>query len=639
MTQSYSVRQAQAITPNGVGAIFDVAGQSFVTAGTDEWNFAKSGKAITVRSPRLESLLHVSRLIAPPIEDGQKQDWEQHSGPSLPVLRFPTWLFCGACRSMVQWSLSDEQSNPEVRCKSCAMKKLTQPLVPMRWIQICTAGHMQDVDWVRFVHIGSSGDCKKRDSLKFSSRSAGSGIGSGLGSLAVRCTHCQSTQDLLQLADASLTKRLGLPCWGRHPWEFNRSDDHGRCEHPSRIVQRRAGNVYYPRVHSAIEVPTSDIPASELERSLRANPYFALLVVQITSGSSQTLMAPVIAMIANAVGVTIHEVETTLAKDVAQAAGSSSTSQLPESAESLAEAEWSALGIDEPWSNDDFVARPTKLADASSPDAFTGLQELVSRVTLVDTLREVRALEGFHRVTPGDSGSFVRVDGRRFHDLPRPTWLPAIEVRGEGIFLSLNEEALRKWEENDAVMARAETLSARAKKSFMWSRLADRTGPVVTARYVLLHTLAHTLIRRLAFESGYGAASLRERVYARSNEAGRPTQGGVLIYTAAGDAEGTLGGLVRQGEMPRLARTVMEGLGDASWCSSDPLCSEQSASSLNGMNLAACHACLLVSETSCENGNFLLDRAMMVGLNGMPGFFEHIIAQATAAAVGKGQIG
>ena len=635
MTQSYSVRQAQAITPNGVGAIFDVAGQSFITVGADEWNFAKGSKAIAVSSPRLESLLRVLRLVAPPIEDGQKQDWEQSSGPSLPVLRFPTWLFCGACRSMTQWSRSDEQSNPEVRCKSCAKRKIIQPLVPMRWIQICIAGHLQDVDWVRFVHTGSKGDCKKRDSLKFSSRSAGSGVGAGLGSLAVTCSHCGSAQDLQQLADASLTKRLGLPCWGRHPWEFSRNDDHDKCEHQTRIVQRRASNVYYPRVHSAIEVPTTDIPASELENRIRANAFFALLVLQITSGVSQDLLAPAIAMVANTVGVTVLEVEATLVKDVAKSADTGASS-LPDSAESVAEAEWSALGVDQPWSNGDFVARPTKLAlNDGSSDAFSGLQELVSRVTLVDTLREVRALEGFHRVTPGDIGSFVRVDGRRYHDLPRPTWLPAIEVRGEGIFLSLNEERLRVWEENAAVKARAETLSARAKKSFMWSRLADRTGPVVTARYVLLHTLAHTLIRRLAFESGYGAASLRERVYARSTEAGQATQGGVLIYTAAGDAEGTLGGLVRQGEMPRLARTLMEGLGDASWCSSDPLCSERSASSLNGMNLAACHACLLVSETSCENGNFLLDRAMMVGLNGMPGFFEQVLEQATAAAVRK----
>jgi hypothetical protein len=107
---------------------------------------------------------------------------------------------------------------------------------------------------------------------------------------------------------------------------------------------------------------------------------------------------------------------------------------------------------------------------------------------------------------------------------------------------------------------------------------------------------------------------------------------GVLIYTAAGDSEGTLGGLVRQGEPPALQTTMVEALQDARWCSSDPLCSENLASTFASLNFAACHACTLVAETSCESGNYLLDRAMVIGNDKVKGFFKPVLDAAIAAA-------
>jgi hypothetical protein len=213
------------------------------------------------------------------------------------------------------------------------------------------------------------------------------------------------------------------------------------------------------------------------------------------------------------------------------------------------------------------------------------------------------------------------------------TWLPAVEVLGEGLFLSLEEGRLVTWEEHDAVAARTAEMDRRIDRSFMASRFRAKTGPRLTPRYLLLHTLAHVLIRRLAFESGYSAASLRERIYARDpgGDDGVP-MAGLLIYTAAGDSEGTLGGLVRQGEPPRFARTLLEALADARWCSADPLCSESKSTSLSGLNFSACHACSLVAETSCETGNFLLDRAVLVGHDDVPGFFEEVVLEGLTTA-------
>ena len=169
----------------------------------------------------------------------------------------------------------------------------------------------------------------------------------------------------------------------------------------------------------------------------------------------------------------------------------------------------------------------------------------------------------------------------------------------------------------------------------MAERLRDRTGPALLPRYVLLHTLGHLLMRRLAFDSGYSAASLRERIYGRSTPVGAQPepQAGVLIYTAAGDTEGTLGGLARQGETRRLSETLVSGLQEATWCSADPLCSENLAQGFGSLNYAACHACSLVSETSCESTNSLLDRCLVVGGSEVRGFFQDVVAATTDLAV------
>lgn len=126
----------------------------------------------------------------------------------------------------------------------------------------------------------------------------------------------------------------------------------------------------------------------------------------------------------------------------------------------------------------------------------------------------------------------------------------------------------------------------------------------------MLHTLAHLLIRELALECGYNAASIRERIYADTGT-GDP-QAGILVYTAAADSDGTLGGLVELGKPENLGRLLEQALSRAKVCSSDPLCSEHDPEKDRTLHGAACHACAFVSETSCEKGNRYLDRALVV---------------------------
>jgi hypothetical protein len=232
------------------------------------------------------------------------------------------------------------------------------------------------------------------------------------------------------------------------------------------------------------------------------------------------------------------------------------------------------------------------------------------QVILVDRLRETRAMVGFERIVPEMP---VQIETRKkLLRLQEDTtgWLPAALVYGEGIFLTLPEAELQAWEAQPGVLERTSLLQHRFDQAAAVRGLVGRTLP---GRLPLLHTLAHLLINQLIFECGYSSASLRERLYV--SDGPRP-MAGLLIYTAAGDSEGTMGGLVRMGRPEYFTRVVARALEDAVWCSADPVCMEIGSASGQGpdsCNMAACHNCALVPETACEQFNRFLDRGLVVG--------------------------
>lgn len=248
--------------------------------------------------------------------------------------------------------------------------------------------------------------------------------------------------------------------------------------------------------------------------------------------------------------------------------------------------------------------------------ATCGLQ----RIALLHKLRETRAFDGFSRI---NSSGTSRQDRRALFQQNDMNWLPAIIVRGEGIFVEFSHESIAAWESeyedslNQRLKPMQQSLAALA------ARRNQPTSPITPA-YLLLHTFAHILITELVQECGYGSASLRERIYSGS---GATPMSGVLIYTAAGDSEGTMGGLVRMGEPDRFGAIVINAINKARWCSSDPVCIESKGQGPGNCNLAACHSCALLPETSCEVQNRLLDRAMLVGTLEDPemGYFSGLL--------------
>ncbi len=244
----------------------------------------------------------------------------------------------------------------------------------------------------------------------------------------------------------------------------------------------------------------------------------------------------------------------------------------------------------------------------------------VVEIMLVKRLREVRALQGFTRgVAPLESEPDHRLAALHQSDI---NWLPAIEVKGEGVFLRLDEDRLQAWETKPEVIKQVEQMRlnhlALLRERTPADSKAKASGSPVSPRFVLLHTLAHVLINEWSLDGGYPASALRERLYANESMAG------ILLYTATSDSAGSLGGIVAQGDPKSLSETLRSALARASWCSNDPLCMESGASGADSVNLAACHACVLLPETSCELNNSFLDRTLLIGAPSgeVPGYFQ-----------------
>ena len=243
-------------------------------------------------------------------------------------------------------------------------------------------------------------------------------------------------------------------------------------------------------------------------------------------------------------------------------------------------------------------------------DAPADFSALIDQVVLLERLREVNALVGFTRVeAPEESDNLDERPELAALCKGKPTWVPVSEVHGEGIFIRFNEQAIKDWEAKEAVDKRDRDLRE-GHKGWRNARMLDPTVGYPGIRYAMIHTISHLLIRELALECGYNAASIRERIYADNDPA--DPMAGILLYTAAADSDGTLGGLVDLGKPENLGPIIMQAIRRATVCSSDPLCSEHQASRDRSLHGSCCHACGFVAETSCERGNRYLDRALVV---------------------------
>ncbi len=279
--------------------------------------------------------------------------------------------------------------------------------------------------------------------------------------------------------------------------------------------------------------------------------------------------------------------------------------------------------------------RDFKLRVVEPPKSY---ERVLKQVVPAERLREVRSLIGFTRIeSAGDYTEIGDFPTEQRVPLSRiaPKWVPTSDIRGEGVLLQFSEEVIEAWIKKTKERE-SEFFDAHRRWRLNRGLKADDGFP--TMRYVLLHSLAHALIRQFAVECGYNTASIRERIYSHPPGGEQEPMAGILLYTAAPDSEGTLGGLVSLGEPKALGRHLDQALESMRLCASDPLCAEHHPIK-DGLTLhgAACHACLFLPETSCERGNKYLDRSVLVSTvesADLPFFVDHAepVPEATIIA-------
>lgn len=602
---THSVRAAQSVLQYGVGAMVDFPDQTLVTAAPELW----SGTT-RIYDDRFAKALGVDYFASP---------------TNIAYARFPEWYFCPKCRKfqpIKKW-ISDyhksargrnSEKDPDMimhmQCPSCM-----QDLVVARIVTVCPNGHLNDFPWVKWVHVKSDKEICKNPQLTFKTGASGT---EGLEGLSISCT-CGAYATLKGAFDAKCFEKIDCTgksfnflCDGNHPFRHTKET----CTCYPRTVQRGASSVYFPLVHSSLVIPPyADKLNSKIEQSHAFEDCMVIIADQEPEEKEDTIRKRLpkwSERIALEIGASVEDVKRILIRKwleplPVETDVSGTQYRMEEYAAltgEIATAPDSMLG--------DFIREEMDIEEYHLPH--------VKAISLIDKVRVVNALVGFSRIQPvantNDNG-FVSVKN------PDTNWYPAYEVRGEGIFIEFKQDEIDEWiKKNPEIEERADRLNSNYAASF----LGQNHPRKITAKFLMLHTLSHLLISQLSFECGYSIASLSERLYCAEEAEGKQ-MAGIFIYTASGDSEGTLGGLVRQGRADAFPRILRKAVVNAKTCSNDPVCIMSRGQGRDSLNLAACHSCALLPETCCEERNAFLDRGMIIGTYEKPnmGFWSDLV--------------
>lgn len=594
------LRPSQILFSAGIGSVIDLPNLSTMVMGLDDWDI---NHATELGEERLlaavkRSLSHsVKRLLSPPLppeSDSIPNLLDESHRVGIPVSPFPTWMLCPNCRLLAPlqselFDLKTDRFRPDQNRyihTNCPKGKYPPTVIPARFLVACKHGHLDDFPWRYFVHRG--GDCG-RGTLRLYEY----GVSGSAADIEVKCDGCGASR---RMSDAfgEPGKKFMPQCRGRHV--HLRNFDEGGCDQQMVGILLGASNSWFPITLSALSIPTAVDKLAQLvekhwtvlEKAVSLEVLAAFRQIGQLKEFAKYSDAELWAQVQQKRSVTSED-ESNEAKDI----------KTPE---------WQVFSnADTSLNSADFWLTPV------APPK--GYESYFNKVVLVERLREVRALVGFTRIeSPGDFIETGEIPQDDWAPLSRqePKWVPATEVRGEGLFIQFNEQAVAQWE--SALQLKAyKKQSVEAHQRWRTARSLDPNANYPEIRYVVLHSFAHALMRQLAIECGYTAASLRERIYSKSPNDDNGTMAGILIYTSAPDSEGTLGGLVSLGEPETLARHIDQALEQMRLCASDPLCADHSPlQNPNVLHWAACHACLFSPETSCERGNKYLDRTLLI---------------------------
>jgi hypothetical protein len=601
------VRRSQVISTYSIGAIVDLPAVSCMPMGLEEWDYQiRGGRApeLTIYESRLQAQLGVDYFRLPPIVaeiSGQPGMVDRRY--AVPCVRFPEWHECPKCQRLgIEGApfLVAADGNTLV-CEPC---HTSNPVNPVRFVRACDKGHIEDFPWIWWAHRNRNEGTCENPRLFLRSR----GESASLADLYVYCNSCKASKSL---GDALLGESLReLNCRGARPWlhDFERG-----CDRKPRALQRGASNIHFPVTASALSIPPVSEPLFQLLDDhwdvIRTLPEAA--VAGVLQGFAKQYNAPAGEL------MEAYSQRVLLERGEAAQTDFASRSQ-----------EYLALGANR--EEEVLVGKVPQFCSrvAEAPEELTLWFDLIGAVS---RLREVRVMVGFSRIEP------LPVTGERILKAVRDgdisplsktpyNWLPAAEIRGEGIFLRFRSSSVEQWIRDNPKLAERAAALERRSAAVAAERGYEREY-TITPRLLLVHSFAHAMIRQLSIDCGYSSSALRERLFIADPEGGSDPMNGVLIYTGSPDSEGSLGGLVRLAAPELIRDAVIRAVRHARWCGSDPVCREtdpvQSGDRISG---AACHCCLLVPETACEKFNRELDRTVLVGdaEGNYKGFFERL---------------
>jgi Domain of unknown function (DUF1998) len=627
-----SIRMSQLVGTFGPGAMLDLPDRSVLVLGLDHWEMHGKGVFQKIEEPRLQRLLHLrlkddDRIVGdkppdlrtPPINKGDPRA----PSPAVRATVFPRWFACdtlpGDAPSRRRLARFQDLEAPKraVHIGSDGKKRKASPI---RFVCGCENGHLQDIDWRRVVHqnvrgeetdaADKAGACRKPMWLEDSGTSADPRDTR----VVCECGASLSLEELFQPG------RLGA-CFGERPWIAPNDRDPNACDKTLRLLTRSATNTYFPQIARVISLPQA---VDALARNLEAVWTDISECKKVEDVKQAKKFNSVVR--ANLQG---HSDEEILARILSIALGAARTDEAedPKIAEYQLLASGRALiGVNSPDAHLHAETLPRSVWDPNGDPEVVG----VGAVVAVHRLREVACLYGFTRFEPAPLANDDLEDvGLAVRGAPlgqSPDWLPAIEQFGEGIFIQFSADTLSKWLSRPPVIQRGRQLQAGVKN---WAAAKRADGLSVSQtqvserarlEYIMAHSLSHALMSEVAIDCGYPASALKERIYVLPRLPSEAIRCGVLIYTASAGNQGTLGGLVEVTH--RFGRILKSALERARLCSGDPVCADHDpvhAQADRMLHGAACHGCLLVSETSCEARNVSLDRALLVDTVGPVG--------------------
>tara|TARA_X000000950_G_scaffold75161_1_gene93866 strand:- start:3311 stop:5221 length:1911 start_codon:yes stop_codon:yes gene_type:complete len=631
------IRRGQLITPFGVGALYvSKDGEGIITAGLDHW-FKKPNGALTegiheykFNEHRLEKQLAVNHFRYPPdyrTPLSSFSDQDKNTYLKIPFLRFPRWHFCNYCRKLKKVSSSKPGL---VVCSECTSKRrntsnnFNVSMIQVPIVVVCDAGHIQDFPWNEWVHRSSQPQCDGNN-LRLISKGR-----QGLLGMTVRCENCnvsdrslvgvltgkknqQTSKYETILSETLDNSENDYLCNGKNIW--NGEDQISDCDNHIIGSLRSSSNIYFSKIETSIYVPEelNDVLSTILDY-FNELPTITLIDAKNDLGEEIDLNLFRKSSRLKKLYQNFSDEDILRAIEVYY----KRNEQKDEIEEEKNEIEFRRPEYELFNKKYNFKEIITDILDINQYSDI--IKNNFEKITLVKKLTETKALYGFTRLNTDTDLTRRQLKENLWREQPDPlnSWLPAIQVSGEGIFFNFKEELVQKFENNSEIKSRIE-------KFLNFERSIALDPLKANARYMLLHTFSHIMINTLIFECGYGAASLQERIYC-SNDNSYP-MASVLIYTSAGDSEGTMGGLVRMGNPKFLEKVLEKALETSMWCSVDPVCMEVSDRGGQGpgsLNLASCHNCGLVPETSCEAFNSYLDRAMLCGTieNKKMGYFN-----------------